>query len=345
MDRGDRPAKGRITDLRASLEEIEEAIKKLHAPLRAGSPRRHHYIPKFLLRQFSGRQKQLMRITLPFQENQSSRKATHINKLAVAKDFYTAETHQGPSEVNENFLAEWDNAAAELIRKLLNPEAWPIPEEEKLKLSIWFSLLLSRSPHFRRMTEALAEVVTQFASEAVDSAPLDDVLELHQNHHIKMMLNALEQLAEPIYHRHWMLVRLSADGLVLPDSVPIMLGGPPDPQLGVGLATATELIFPVDRRHLICMHTFGPPLPPVIEVPEAASSYMIQHYNNPLISGSWSELFCHPDDYAQVIHIAERHGGAPLFSSGGTMGTDQDIDGVNRLPHRAFPRRYRHQAS
>ncbi len=341
MSRREQSSTGRITDFRASLEEVEEAIKGLHAPIGPGSPRRHHYIPRFLLRQFSGRQKQLMRIALPFDEDHRSLKATHINKLAVAKDFYTVETHEGPSEVIENFLAEWDDTAAELIRQILNPEAWPIPDEDKLKLSIWIALMTSRSPHTRRMTEALAEMAGQLASQANDGTPLDGVLSLHQNSHVKMMLDSLNRLVEPVYYRHWMLVRLSADGLVLPDSIPIMLGGPPDPQLGVGLGTATELLFPVDRRHLVCMHTFGQELPPFVNVGESASTYLIQHYNNPLISGSWSELFCHPDDYAHVLPIARRHGGAPLFSSGGSMGQAYDIDGVNRLPNRTFPRRYR----
>lgn len=342
MAEDEQASQGGVTDLRASLEEVEAAIKKLHAPLRTGDPRRHHYVPRFLLRQFSGPRKQLMRIVLPFQGEQPTRRPTHINKLAVVKDFYTAETGQGPSAVVENYLAEWDNQAAGIFRGLRNPEAWPIADEVKLKLSIWIALSLSRSPHFRRLTEVIAEFAAQTLSQEADAVPPDGTLVLHQNHHIQTMLHGVEKCVEPIYNRRWMLVRLSTEGLVLPDINPIMLGGPPDPQMGVGLATATELLFPIDRSHLLCMHNFGPSLPAYVAVSEDTSSYLIQHYNNPLISGSYAELFCHPDDYVHVIDLAKRHGGAPLLSTNsGTFGKDVDIDGANRPPRRRFPRRHR----
>lgn len=334
-----------VTDLNATLEEMLRAIKRLDVPIQPGSPRRHHFIPQFFLRQFAGQQKRLIPIALPNQNRQATKKATHVKNLAVVKDFYTAETQVGQSAVAESFLGEWDGVAATLFREILTPDAWPLSAEKKAKLSIWIALLLTRSPRIRRQYEAMAETVVQFASRLGDDSASEQLSEIHQNRHIAFMFSSVEQMVEPIHRRHWTLVKFNADGLVLPDVSLIKLGGPPNPQFGVGLDTAAELILPIGRRHLLSMRTYAGLTSDYVDIPAEASKYLIPHFNNPLISGAYREAFCHPGDYDRVAPIAEKYRSAPVLAVDGDGIRDLQVDGVNQQPIRPFPKRHRPRAS
>ena len=333
-------------DIDTFLEEFQDHVAKLDTPIRGG-PRKHHYIPQFHMKRFASKHSRMIRMPLPAHPP-PSRSPTHVKNLAVTKDFYTIRTDKGESALIENFMSVWDYHASQIIGRMTDPTHWPITDEYKLKMSFWITLLHCRSPALRRKSEAAFESMMEMLIRMGPNADEARTRELrflqHQNEYVRLMLELTCQIMEHVLARRWTVIRLHKDGLVLPDVNPVLIPGPPHPTVGVGFATAPEIIMPLDRSHLLCMHTYDA-AEDLIEIPTEASDWHIRHYNNLLVSGAYQEVFCHQTDYHHVLQIASRHGGAPLMGVDGPMTEGLRIDGVNAPPERRSPRRYREYGS
>ena len=335
-----------LDELEAYLKDVEAHVRKLDTPIQGG-PRRHHYLPQFYLKGFASKSKQLIRMPLPAHPP-PSRHATHITNLAVIKDFYTVLTAKGDSAVIENLLGVWDYDASECFQQLTDKTAWPVSANLKLRMCFWLGLLFVRSPHFRRMMEATAELTVEFANSTrkYDSDPMDaEKIWRHQTDLINVMFSVACRLVGDLAARHWQVVHLnSKDGLLLTDTGSFLVPGPSFQAIGTGTATAAEVLVPLDRHNLLSMHSFEGAREGLVEVDPNASTYLARHYNNMLISAAYQELFCHRDDYHHVLPLAERHARGPLMGVQGPFSDKVKVDGVNTSPERRSPRRYRDYA-
>ena len=349
---------GRITAMRFGLgppedlrtvEQLEEYMEnfvahadKLDTPIRGG-PRRHHYIPQFYLKRFAHSGKRLVRMPLPVGQN-PSRKPTNVTKLAVMRDFYTVLTERGESALVENLLATWDYDASVCFEKLLDRDAWPVSENVKMRMCFWFALLAVRSPYFRREVEAMTETVAGFVNETGgrDADKIDfDGIWGHQTDLISMMLKLAGELTSDYLRRRWQVLYLNCrDGLLLSDTGSSLIPGPSSFATGTGTTNAAEIVIPLSRHHLLCLHSFDDVDERLVEVPAEASAYLVRHYNSILIMAAHQELFCHQNDWDHVLPLAKQCVDGPLLHVEGSVGRNLDVDGVNAVPSRRTPRRY-----
>ena len=332
-----------VDELEAYLKDFEAHVRNLDTPI-LGGPRRHHYIPQFYLKRFANKQRRMIRMPLPV-HSPPSRNATHIKNLAVMKDFYTVLTAKGESAVIEKLLSVWDHDASECFQRLTDKTAWPVSANLKLRMGFWFGLLFVRSPYFRRHVEALteltAEVVNSTQNDSTDAIDPESIWG-HQNDLINLMFSTAGHLVEDLAVRHWQVVHLnSKDGLLLTDTGSFLVPGPSFRASGTGVATAAEILVPLDRHYLLSMHSFEGTGEGLVELDPEASSYLARHYNNMLISSAYQEVFCHQSDFVHVLPLAERYVRGPLMGVQGKISEDLRVDGVNTPPERRRPRRYR----
>jgi len=332
-----------VDELEAYLRDFGTHVRSLDTPIRGG-PRRHHYIPQFYLKRFANKQRRMIRIPLPV-PSPPSRQVTHIKNLAVMRDFYTVLTTKGESALMEKLLSVWDHDASQCFQRLTNKGAWPISANLKLRIAFWIGLLFVRSPHSRRQAEAIteltAELVNSLRSDSDDAIDLDSIWR-HQNDVIKLMISVTSHLVEDLAARQWQVVHFnSKDGLLLTDTGSFLVPGPSFRVSGTGVATAAEVLVPLDRHYLLSMHSFKGTREGLVELNADASPYLARHYNNMLISSAYQEVFCHQSDFAHVLPLAERYIPGPLMGVQGTTSENLQVDGVNTPPERRRPRRYR----
>ena len=331
-----------VDELKAYLEAAEACFRKLDTP-KLGGPRRHHYIPQFYLKLFAQNRKRLIRIPIPV-PLAASRKATNITNLAVMKDFYTAHTAKGESALIENMLAVWDGDASECIKKLTDRDAWPLAPGLKLRMGFWIALLTARSPQWRRGGEAMLDFGGALLGDAVgDEASVAEPARrrFHRNVQLQWMLQTPGELIQYFADRHWQVLHFnSEDGLLLSDTGYAMTSSP-DSYLGTGVANASEILFPLGRHHLLCMHLFDGVDEQVVECDYGTSTYMVRHYNNVFATSTYQEIFCHPNDYNHVLPLAKQCPNLPLMNIYGGNSENLIVDGINAPPQRRGPRRYR----
>lgn len=177
-------------------------------------------------------------------------------------------------------------------------------------------------------------------SMALDPEDLDSFeISPRQNQLIVAMLDSGMALGAFFATRCFTCLKFAEPGLVLSDR-PMYLYRKPEhqtPFLGVGPATADEIWLPIDRRTALILHgdeVVGDGLR------EAPSEFSIDQMNQALVSGTYIELYCHPDDLDRLDRLTLPNPDRPLMEmSGGWLAADSD--GVNSPPRRKRPRRYR----
>ena len=164
----------------------------------------------------------------------------------------------------------------------------------------------------------------------------------HQNHLISMMLKLAGELGSDYLRRRWQVLYLNCrDGLLLSDTGSSLIPGPSSFATGTGSRNAAEIVIPLSRHHLLCLHSFNGVDERLVEVPAEASAYLVRHYNSILIMAAHQELFCHQNDWGHVLPLAKQWFVGPLFHVEGPVGRNLDVDGVNAAPSRRTPHRYR----
>lgn len=339
-------------------------MERVTGPAMPGDPRRHHFIPQFMLRKFARPDGQIAVFSVPDQTHS----LRHVRDTAVMKDLYTViDEEHGETLSVEKILAEADGQAAGVIEHLIS-HGLPISIEERGNLAMWISLLHVRGPHMRRTLEALfdqtykldlslvanAEDARARLQENLGRMPTEDeVRELveavndlesfevvpHQNDLVKQMLDSSTHIYPLLIQRHVALFRLPDPGLVLCDR-PLVLYQKPEnrrPYLGVGVANADELWLPLDRRTALIFHNdddVGD-----VEV-DSLPSLRIEDFNQAVVLNAGSELYAHPEDVAFVQQLEMPETGKPLMQvTGGWVSTG--TDGINEPPRRRRHHRYR----
>lgn len=90
----------------------------------------------------------------------------------------------------------------------------------------------------------------------IASRPDDFKIVPHQNEHIEIMLNVAGQLFPALSEKSWALGATRAGRMLITSDHPVCLYTKPEnqnPLLGVGLTTADEIYFPLDRRNVLIL--------------------------------------------------------------------------------------------
>jgi hypothetical protein len=235
--------------------------------------KRHHYVPQAYLRGFADQDERLRTVPLdgaaPFLQAVDT---------AAAENYYNAVVdEQGErSDQLEVALSSLEGDGIEAIRTLLYG---PFPPDggTRHRLAAYLGLQMARTPrvraHLDQLTDRMAKTMVAFSGpsglrraleESGGEVSDEDAKSLgsylsefdqyqvrpDQNTQVRHMLEAAEVLAEPFALLPWALIAFQRKALLTSDN-PIGLWLPPSerrPFEGIGLLTADEVWFPINRR-------------------------------------------------------------------------------------------------
>jgi hypothetical protein len=192
-----------------------------------------------------------------------------------------------------------------------------------------------------RLLESLGrEPTDQEVTEVIDVVnAIDDDVEFvaHQNEFIGIMLNSAMAGFPHLFRRSFSVMHFAEPGLVLSDQPVVLHRNRPKPRSGVGVLTADEIWFPLDRHNVLTLHNRPPSAFGVVNAP----SMLRDSFNRAVMWNAASEIYCHPDDL-DIVQTAELpEPNRPLLAMEGGDWLVAQTDGVNRAPRRARNRRYR----
>lgn len=284
----------------------------------SSEPKRHHFVPKFYLRNFADNKKRIR-----MYERASKKKpiVTSVSNAAVESGFYTVIEESGEeSQKVERLLAVIEGEAKAAIVRLLKGQFPPDPESRNF-LALFLALQILRTPEHRRQYEASVDYVQKvllegwtpdYAHERLEQAgikPSDEaVAEImdvvqnpdryrfvpHQNEHIKIMLSVASQIASVIGARAWLLGHCKTTTFITGDHPVVWNSRPSETSryVGVGIGNADEVYYPLDRHHVLAL---APPntLP---ERPIPLVKDNVLFVNSLVAEYSHRWVFQHPDD-------------------------------------------------
>lgn len=235
--------------------------------------KRHHYVPRLLLRGFADHDGRLL--TLDRQTGKTF--VQPVETAAAVNDYNTISGPEGdPSDVVERAIAERESAAAPIVQRI-TAGGWIVGNAERSELARFMALQYLRVPHQREFETSIANALLKLqlaasgpdeikaALEAAGHTPTEDEvdaawrslsrfdewnIQLPNEHHAATTLGEVEPLASIVHSVfHWTVVRWQRQTLLTSD-VPLVLVAAEDHPAwsGVGLGTAGALWFGLDRR-------------------------------------------------------------------------------------------------
>lgn len=282
-------------------EETEKLFREVTTPLRPGDPRRHHFVPQFLLKQFAAKDR-LHRVS--FDKSQTPT-IVHVRDAAVIKDMYTIVLAGiGESAAAERTFATMDADAATPLHRLAVSHEFPPTYEARVTLAAWILLLHHRSPRERLAQQANDNVAAREAMEYwLAEADVSDKerwlkhledydFTLHQVHHMFRTLTSLNpRTYNTMARMSWTLLSFTDQGIVLPDS-PVLM----DPALVEGDQESLEnreILVPISRHTALRIHDDPATDETIVCDPE---NHTAERVNRSLIARATREFYCHPDD-------------------------------------------------
>lgn len=351
-----------LDDLGPQERKLIEATR---TPLQPGDPRRHHFVPRFLLRKFA-KEGVITRISL---RDPSERHTGSVEDVAVVKDFYTIiDDEIGETVSVEKMIAVIDGAAAKPLARLTLGMLFPPQPQDRADLAMWFSSLHFRGPQMRRKSEALTDLSMKMQMSLLEhegnarahlrgrlerEPTADEIAEVqgaaesidefevvaHQNEHIKLMLDMMTKCFPFFACRHWTVLKFDEPGLFLSDR-PIVLYSYPEnrgPMSGQGVGNADEIWLALDRETALVMHRDE-----VVGDSVMRDQLGVDNFNQSVVVAGATEIYCHPDDAYRLDRLNLPDDDQPLIMMSGAKGwVAPSTDGVNSPPERQRPMRYR----
>lgn len=227
-------------------------------------PRRHHYVPKLYLKNFTLKREELDRLWVFDQEAVRQWPATPQG-AAHSRDFYQIEDDQDPMAV-EKWFSGFESEAAPVLNDIINScRLPPVASKEFGYFVTFLALQIGRVPHIRETLEKFFDDVKKkqdFAARVAgcDPGPFPD---FDQTWHVETIMENAEVLRPLLWMRQWSLwtVANETPDLICSDN-PVGLTwtipdtGPWPP--GFGLRN-TQVTFPLTRRIMIVGSFEGQP--------------------------------------------------------------------------------------
>lgn len=209
-----------------------------------GASRRHHTVPRFLLRRFADRQGNLKRFDVAGDVPVSG----HVNakSATVVEDFYVLDTVTRRYDVEEReTISRLEDDAAKVLRRLWDTEdldsVWPLSEKDRNAMCAFLASLVLRTPRFRRQTQEAAEnwlkrqdrdlhPIDMFRSGVITGEPetLAAVRRRYglwtaeedapPNFHAEMFRQYFNPLSKHLWDQRWILMRSDQPFLAISDN-------------------------------------------------------------------------------------------------------------------------------
>jgi hypothetical protein len=282
-------------------------------------PKRHHFVPKFYLRQFADHKK---RVRIYARGTTKKPVVTSVINAAVESGFYTIVEESGAeSQSVEQLLSKIEGLARGAMVRMLEGR-FPPDFEDRANLSLFMALQILRTPENRlsfeamvdymqkilfqgwtpdytreRLREAGIETTDEAVAEIMDVVENPDKYRFipHQNEHIRNMLTVATKLAPVIASRSWLMAHTKRQALVTSDHPVVWRSepNPTNPLIGSGLGNAAEVYFPLDRHHALAMAVSGSILEGrTIELDRDSVLFI----NSLEAASSFKWIYQHPDD-------------------------------------------------
>lgn len=243
-----------------------------------------------------------------------------VDKVLVEKDFYSLHTAAGRSADLERLLARIEGEGANAIARMTSG-AFPPNHEDRAAIALFVSAQWLRGWDMREATEAMLrrmieirlvnttrESVRCLFQEELGRTPttqeIDDLVafakdprqyrvEVPANRWLVFLLSVIVGSTRVFDARKWQLLRLAKGALVTSDAPVSLVANPsPRPWTGIGLATADEIVMPLDRSHALVMHRDASS-PEAIRVAGQAEALLI---NLRTAANGRKFIVHHPDD-------------------------------------------------
>jgi hypothetical protein len=297
----------------------------------ADAPGAHRHLPAFYLSRFASAQGRV--VTLRTEDAAAT--VGDVATTSRSADFYDAlDTTEATRSAAEELLAAADDMAKQPFERLAFGVLFPPQPIDRTKLATWLSLLMVRGPQPRFGADGLASTDAKrdlagltsreavraylhgYLREEVGDAEADSVVYLAGHREgwaghgagadeVGAILQVARHMEQCFLGRYWTVVRFPEGGLITCDRPLKVFKHPQDrfPDLGVGLATADEIWFPLDRTSAMILHSnklVGE------KVTDSPSTYTVDQFNQEVISSSYQEVYCHEADVERVAGLLPR---------------------------------------
>ena len=279
--------------------------------------RRHHTVSKFYLAGFADESSQITQVHLPGHH-------THLNSVAnatVDTDFYSLRSEDGTLDDSmERAFGALESDAANAIQ-LVGAGRRTLADNERAALASWIALQYLRTPAFRKVQTQVAAQTHQMIVLMAGKDQLRKTIEEHEGRpisderlewewsdlttgegptleddpvlHATAIGETLPWLAEVVFRSQWMRVTFQRRKLVTCDH-PVALVPPADVPafMGVGLATASAYLMPLNRRLglIVRPHDYGSD----IEIDGTTSLWAL--FTEMMLQNARKFVFHHPED-------------------------------------------------
>jgi hypothetical protein len=132
----------------------------------ASEPKRHHYVPRFLLRRFA-EDRDAKRATVWYlnKKTGANERRNVENEAVIGRYYQLSEGVELPRGVPAKMLSDVEGVAAAAIRSL-EEKPRPLPFEERLAVALFIVLQRKRTPNGRRNFKFVDEFIGRLATEA-----------------------------------------------------------------------------------------------------------------------------------------------------------------------------------
>jgi hypothetical protein len=241
-------------------------------------PRRHHVTPELHLRGFADNR---MQVKVVSRDNLAKSYVSSMDNATVQNDFYAVETHDGLSQIIETeLLAKVEGKCAPSLARLLDG-AFPPSAKDRSLIAMFLAVQWARGEGRIEQVEAtiqqLVELTTvnvtpdlvrRYFVECENRAPSEDEvhsqvaflsnpdnyrIKVHRNRVLLSTFELVDTVMRLLVQRKWSLLR-AGDAAFLTSDAPVALWSAPDVRhFGVGVGTAQEIVFPIDRKRALLL--------------------------------------------------------------------------------------------
>ncbi len=294
-------------------------------------PKRHHQVAQFYLKRFANPKEQVS----AYRRSDGKCVLLNVSNASVESNFYDLVDEQGErSTVVEEELADIEGKAKVVLDRL-DYDQGALSDEERVILSIYMALQLTRTRDFRQENEEVADVLGRLqvdlflhwasreqvrallreqhgqepTNEEVDSfIRFRDSIEKfkvqqHQNFSIEQMVTSTIELAPLFDARPWTFLKSEKRGFLTSDR-PVVLWRERtdgDRHYGVGVASATEIYFPIGPYSALLL---GQGVSGGWEVSRPEPK-RVRHINAEVAHWSHQWIYYHPKhDPLNGVHVA-----------------------------------------
>jgi hypothetical protein len=287
------------------------------------TPRRHHVVPKLHLRGFADDREQVRVVT---RDDLTKSYCASISDATVQRDFYALETDAGPSHVLETeVLAKAEGECKAPLSRLLGG-TFPPTMQDRLLLAKFIALQWVRSENqterISALLEGLAKLVTVNATphtvrqavletqgreptkeEITDwvaflSDPAKYEIKVHRNRVLQATFELTADVMQHLMHRQWCVLHGTGARFLTSDAPVVLWSRPEQRVYGVGIATAEEILFPLDREHALCLwYPFASVAKPEPNVQRQATPEIVRWINGRVANNARRCVIHHPADH------------------------------------------------